>query len=183
MRRKILLTVAMGVVGFLAIVAMQPGEYRVARTTTMAAPAPVVFAQVNDFHRWEAWNPWATIDPNMRQTYAGAPAGPGAVYSWAGNKDVGEGRMTLTESRPHELIRIELEFLRPFAGTSTAEFTFTPTGTPVGTGTAVTWSMTGRKNLVAKAVHLFVDMDRMIGAQFEEGLARMKTVAEAATRS
>ncbi len=110
----------------------------------------------------------------MKQTYEGAPAGTGAVYTWTGNRQVGEGRMTLTESRPPDLIRINLEFLKPFAATSTAEFTFSPEGQR----TAVTWSMVGNLNFVAKVIHLFVGMDRMIGANFEKGLADMKSVAE-----
>jgi uncharacterized protein YndB with AHSA1/START domain len=161
-----------------AVVAMQPAEFRVARTATMAAAPATVFAEVHDFRRWQAWNPWATLDPAMTHRYEGAPAGPGAVYAWAGNGEVGEGRMTLTESRPPELIRIRLEFLEPFPGTSTAEFTFRPEGD----GTAVTWSMSGTNNFVARAIHLVVDMDRMIGGQFDRGLARMKAVVEAAPR-
>jgi hypothetical protein len=164
------------VVVFVAIVATRPSEYRVARTATIAAPAPAVFAQVNDLHNWEAWSPWAKLDPAMKQTYEGAPAGPGAIYAWAGNNEVGEGRMTLTESRPSDLIRIKLEFLKPFAATSTAEFTFEPEGDR----TVVTWSMAGEVNFMAKAVHLFMNMDRMIGDNFEKGLARMKSITEAA---
>ena len=175
---RILIGLAAVAVGFVVVVALRPSEYRVARTATIAGPAPAVFAQVNDFHRWGAWNPWAKIDPEMTQGYAGAPAGAGAVYTWAGNKEVGEGRMTLTESRPSELIRIKLEFLKPFAATSTAEFTFTPEGDR----TAVTWSMTGDVNFMARAIHLFVDMDKMIGGNFEKGLADMKAVVEAAAR-
>ncbi len=174
MLTKILISLAVIVIGFVVIVAMRPSEYRVARTVTISAPAPVAFAQVNDFHKWDAWNPWAKMDPAMKQTYEGAPAGTGAVYTWTGNRQVGEGRMTLTESRPPELIRINLEFLKPFAATSTAEFTFRPDGQR----TAVTWSMVGSLNFVAKVVHLFVGMDRMIGANFEKGLADMKSVAE-----
>jgi len=170
---KILIAFAVIVIVFV-VVAMRPSEYRVARTVTISAPAPAVFAQVNDFHKWDAWNPWAKMDPAMKQTYEGAPTGTGAVYTWTGNKEVGEGRMTLTESRPHELIRINLEFLKPFAATSTAEFTFRPEGDR----TAVTWRMAGKVNFVAKVVHLFVDMDRMIGANFEKGLAQMKAVVE-----
>jgi Polyketide cyclase / dehydrase and lipid transport len=172
---KIVAALAVIVIGFAAFVATRPSEYRVARTTTMAAPASAVFAQVNDFHRWGAWNPWAKLDPAMKQAYEGAPAGPGAVYTWAGNKEVGEGRMTVTESRPNELVRINLEFLKPFAATSTAEFRFSPEGDR----TAVTWSMVGQTNFVAKIVHLFVDMDTMIGGNFERGLADMKMVVEA----
>jgi uncharacterized protein YndB with AHSA1/START domain len=175
MLMKILVVVAVILLGFLGVVAMRPGEYRVARTVIISAPAPAVFAQVNDFHKWEAWNPWAKLDPAMKQTYEGAPTGTGAIYTWTGNKQVGEGRMTLTESRPNELIRINLEFLKPFAATSTAAFTFTPQGNQ----TAVTWSMNGKLNFMAKAIHLFMDMDKMIGANFEKGLAHMKSVVEA----
>jgi hypothetical protein len=171
-----LITLAVVVVGLGAVVAMQPSEFRVARTATIAAPAPAVFDQVNDFRKWAAWNPWAALDPGMKQTYEGAPAGAGAIYTWAGNRQVGEGRMTLTESRPSELIRIRLEFLKPLAAVSTAEFTFAPDGPQ----TVVTWSMTGRNSFMAKAIHLVMNMDRMIGGNFEHGLARMKAVVEGA---
>jgi len=174
MLTKILIALAVIVVVFVVIVATRPSEYRVARTVTIAAPAPAVFAQVNDFHKWDAWNPWAKMDPAMKQTYEGAPAGTGAVYTWTGNKQVGEGRMTVTESRPPDLIRINLQFLKPFAATSTAEFTFRPEGQR----TAVTWSMVGKLNFVTKIVHLVVNMDKMIGGNFEKGLADMKAVAE-----
>src|SRR2546425_2284963 len=109
---KILVALAVIVLGFVGVVAMRPSEYRVARTATIAAPAPAVFAQVNDFHQWEAWNPWAKIDPAMKYTYEGAPAGVGAVYTWAGNREVGEGRMTITESRPNERVAVKLEFMK-----------------------------------------------------------------------
>jgi len=175
MIRKILIALAGIAVVFVAIVAMRPSEYRVARTVRISASAPAVFAQVNDFHKWEAWSPWAKLDPAMKQTYEGAPAGIGAIYRWAGNNEVGEGRMTLTESRPSELVRITLEFLKPFAGTSIAEFTFKPEGNQ----TAVTWSMTGKVNFTAKVVHLVMDMDRMIGDKFETGLAQLKSITEA----
>jgi hypothetical protein len=115
------IALAIIVVVFVVIVAIQPSEFRVVRSASISAPAPVVFAQVNDFHKWEAWNPWGKIDPAMKQTYEGAPAGAGAIYTWTGNKEVGEGRMTITESRPSELIRIKMEFFKPFAGTSIAE--------------------------------------------------------------
>jgi len=171
---KILVPVAVIVLGFLAIVAMQPADYRVTRTATIAAPAPAVFAQVNDFHNWQAWSPWEKIDPAMKRTYEGAPAGAGAIYAWVGNKEVGEGRMTMTESRPSELIRIKLEFVKPFRATSIAEFTFEPRGDQ----TAVTWTMTGQKNFLTKAIHLFMNMDRMVGGSFESGLAQIKALAE-----
>ena len=176
MATKILIVMPIVVVVFAGIVALQPSEFRIARTANMRAPAPAVFAQVNDFHKWEAWNPWGKLDPAMKQTYQSAPAGTGAVYTWTGNKEVGEGRMTIIESRPSDLIRINLEFFKPFAATNLAEFTFRPAGDQ----TAVTWSMTGKNNFMAKAIHLFMNMDKMIGAQFEQGLAQMKSVVEAA---
>lgn len=174
---KILMVMPIVVVVFAGIVALQSSEFRVARTAKMRAPAPAVFAQVNDFHKWEAWNPWGKLDPTMKQRYQGAPAGTGAVYTWTGNKEVGEGRMTIVESRPNDLIRINLEFFRPFAATNLAEFTFRPEGDQ----TAVTWSMTGKNNFMAKAIHLFMNMGKMIGAQFEQGFAQMKSVVEAAS--
>ncbi len=175
---KTLVAIAAIVVVLAAIVAMQPAEFRVARTATIAAPASAVFAQVNDFRNWDAWSPWAKLDPAMKKTYAGAPAGTGAVYAWNGNNEVGEGRTTITESRPNDLVRIKLEFVRPFAATNDVEFTFKP----AGDGTAVTWSMTGRNSFMARAVGLVMDMDKMVGGQFEQGLAQMKSVAEAAPK-
>jgi hypothetical protein len=174
---KILMVMPIVIVVFAGIVALRPSEFRVTRTTKMRAPAPAVFAQVNDFHSWEAWKPWGKMDPAMKQTYQGAPAGTGAVYTWTGNKEVGEGRMTIIESRPNDLIRINLEFFKPFAATNIAEFTFRSEGDQ----TIVTWSMSGKNNFMAKAIHLFMNMDKMIGAQFEQGLAQMKSVVEEAS--
>jgi hypothetical protein len=172
----ILLVLATIIVVLLVVVAMQPAEFRVSRSASMAAPPADVFAQVNDFHRWQAWSPWANIDPAMKQTYEGSPSGTGAVYGWSGNSQVGEGRMTLTDSRPHERIQIQLDFLRPFKATNTAEFNFKPNGNR----TEVTWSMSGRKNFIVKAFGLFMSMDKMVGGQFAKGLAAMKTVVESA---
>jgi len=179
MLTKILIAVAAIVAVFAVIVAVQPSVFRVARSATVAAPPPVVFAQVNDFHNWAAWNPWGKIDPAMKQAYEGAPAGIGAIYTWSGNNEVGAGRMTIIDSRASDLIRVKLEFFKPLAGVSTAEFTFKPDGNQ----TTVTWSMFGEKNFMAKAVHLFMNMDKMIGGQFEKGLADMKTVVEAPFKS
>jgi uncharacterized protein YndB with AHSA1/START domain len=160
MLKTILISLAVIVIVLAVIVALQPSEFRVARSTTISASPATVFAQVNDFHKWEAWNPWGKIDPAMKQAYAGAPAGSGAIYTWAGNNEVGEGRMTITESRPNDLILVKLEFFKPFSGNSLAEFTFKPEGNQ----TVVTWSMTGQNNFMAKAVHLFMNMDKMIVA-------------------
>ena len=175
---KVLIAITIILVLFAVIVTLQPSSFRVARSTSISAPSATVFAQVNDFHRWEAWNPWGKIDPAMKQSYEGAPAGTGAVYTWAGNNEVGVGRMTITDSRPSDLIRIKLEFFKPFAATNQSEFTFKPEGDQ----TVVTWSMTGTNNFMAKAVHLFMNMDKMVGGQFEKGLVHMKATAEATAK-
>ena len=128
MLKWILTAVAAVVVIFLIVVALQPVRLSVERSATMRAPAPAAFAQVNDFQNWRAWSPWEKVDPALKRQYEGPKAGTGAVYAWQGNKDVGEGRMTITESRPAELVRIRLEFFKPFAATNTAEFSFKPAG-------------------------------------------------------
>ncbi|HZU31126.1 MAG TPA: SRPBCC family protein [Candidatus Angelobacter sp.] len=120
----ILVTAAAIVVVFVVIVATRPADFSVTRSKTISAPATVVFAQVNDFHNWNAWSPWAKMDLTMKTTYEGPSAGTSASYSWAGNSKVGAGRMTIVESRPSELIRIRLEFLKPFPATNQTEFTF-----------------------------------------------------------
>jgi hypothetical protein len=178
MLKIILIALAVIIIVLAVVVTLQPAEFRVARSATMSAPAQVIFAQVDDLRKWEAWNPWQKIDPAMKLTFAGPPAGPGASYSWMGNNQVGEGRLTITESRPNDLVRINLEFMKPFAATNTATFTFKPEGNQ----TAVTWSMEGRNNFFAKAIHLCMNMDKMVGGQFEKGLADMKSVAEASPR-
>lgn len=175
----ILVVVAVLIAVIVALIAAQAPEYRVERSTRVAAPPAVLFAQVNDLHNWDAWSPWAKLDPQMQQTYEGPPSGTGAVYHWLGNKKVGEGRMTIVENRPNEVVRIKLEFLKPFAAVADTEFTFKPDGNE----TAVAWSMAGKKNFMAKAFHLFVNMDKMIGGDFEKGLAQLKSVAETATKT
>jgi hypothetical protein len=182
MRKKLLIAAAAIVAVlavFAAVVAMQPAEFRVARSAIIFAPTPDVFAQVNDFHNWEAWSPWAKLDPAAKVSFAGSPAGEGAVFNWSGNRKVGEGRMTLIESKPSERIRIRLEFVKPMQGTSIAEFTFIAQGER----TAVTWSMTGRNGFIAKAVCLVMNMDKMIGGDFEQGLVNLRAVAEAARKT
>ena len=161
---------------FVIIAAMRPSEFRVTRFATITAPPEQVFPQVNELRKWEAWNPWGKMDPNCRMTYAGPPAGVGASYAWAGNNKVGEGRSTITESKPNELVRFRLEFAKPMKATNTAEFTFRPEGDQ----TVVTWTMSGRNNFVGKAFGLVANCDKMIGGQFEKGLAQMKSLVEEA---
>ncbi|HWB58544.1 MAG TPA: SRPBCC family protein [Chthoniobacteraceae bacterium] len=159
------------------VVSLRPADFRITRSAVIAAPPAVVFANVNDFHKWEAWSPWAKMDPDSKMEYAGAPAGEGSVYSWSGNSKVGEGRMTLLESQPNEFIKLKLEFFKPFQATHTVEFTFSP----VGMQTDVSWSMYGKNNFAAKAVTLVMNCDKMIGGQYEQGLASLNEVSRAAT--
>ena len=154
--------------------ALQPSTFRVARTATIAASAQDVFAQINDFHAWEAWSHWAKLDPAARATFEGPAAGKGAIFRWSGNDKVGEGQMTLTESRPVDLVRIKADFVRPFEGGNMTEFTLKSEGNQ----TAVTWSMFGENDFIGKAICLFVDMDKMLGGDMEKGLSQMKAVVE-----
>ncbi len=177
MLKKILLVVVALVAALVVVVAAQPATYKVVRTASIAAPQSDVFSLVNDFHRWDAWSPWAKLDPAMKTSYDGPAAGTGAIYSWTGNDKVGEGRMTVLESKPGELVRIKLEFLKPFAQSSLTEFALAGQGS----STSVTWSMSGDNNFIAKGMCLFMGgMDKMIGPDFERGLAQLKTAAESA---
>jgi hypothetical protein len=171
-----LLALVVIIASLAAVVAMQPNEFRVSRSATMSAAPAAVFAQVNDFHRWENWSPWVKMDPEAKLSYEGPTSGEGAKFSWDGNSDVGAGSMTIVESQPSERIGIKLDFVRPFAGTSATLFTFEPQGDE----TKVTWNMAGENNFIAKAIGLVIDCDKMVGEQFEIGLAKMKTIAEAA---
>jgi hypothetical protein len=141
----------------------------------MAAPPERALAQVNDFHAWKNWSPWEAREPGLKRTFSGASAGTGAVYAWSG-RELGEGRMTIESSEPPARVSIKLEFLKPFTATNSATYSFVP----VPGGTRVTWAMDGANNFVGKAFQLFVNMDRHIGADFERGLARMKSLAEQA---
>jgi uncharacterized protein YndB with AHSA1/START domain len=173
----IVLVAAAALVALGAVIARRPSAFTVSRSTHIQAPAAAVFQHVNDFHRWDAWSPWAKLDPSMTTRFEGAPAGTGAVYSWEGNRKVGAGRMEVLDSVGDERIRIGIDFLRPFKANNLIEFTFAPDGT----GTRVTWTMSGEnKDFMSKAFAMFVDMDKLVGRDFEKGLASMKAVAETA---
>ncbi|MCX6953305.1 MAG: SRPBCC family protein [Verrucomicrobia bacterium] len=174
MLKKILLGLAVIVAAILVLAAFQPSTYRVERSVTLAAPPAVPFASVNAFKQWLPWSPWEKKDPAMKRTFSGPDAGVGAVYAWEGNSEVGSGRMAILESRPAELIRIKLEFFTPMEGLSEAVFAFKPEGDR----TKVTWTMTGANNYVGKLFCLFMNMDKMVGGDFEQGLASLKTVSE-----
>lgn len=175
MLKKILGGLAALLLAFVALVATRPDTFTVQRDATLPVMPDVAFALVNDFHRWPEWSPWDKRDPNQKTTHSGAEAGTGAVYAWVGNDDVGEGRMTIEESKVNELVRINLEFMRPMQSASITTFTFKP----VEGGTQVTWNMSGPHNFMSKAMCLFMDMDQMVGKDFERGLASLKTAAEA----
>lgn len=175
MLKKILLAVGILLVVFIIVVALQPSDFRIVRSTQVSAPPERVFPLVNDFHQWQEWSPWAKLDPAAKNSFEGPSSGVGAIFRWSGNNEVGEGSMTITESKPSERILLRLEFLKPMAGTSLTEFTFQPQGDK----TVVTWAMTGQNNFVGRAMCLVMNMDKMVGGQFEKGLETMKALAEA----
>jgi hypothetical protein len=149
------------------------GSYSVARTVTVKAPASRVHELVNDFHRWTAWSPWEDLDPDLERTYSGPDEGVGAHYAWKGNRKAGAGSMEITESSAED-IAVALEFLKPFKSTSTTVFTFVPAGET----TEVTWQMTGDQKGLMAVFGKVMSMDKLIGPDFEKGLARLKAAAE-----
>lgn len=171
--------IVVGLVVFLGLlvilVATRPSAFRVERSAVIAAPPERLFERVNDLRAWGAWSPYEKKDPDMHRTFVDAAAGVGATYAWAGDKNIGEGRMTVERSERPSLVGIRLEFFKPFKGTNAVTFTFAP----APGGTKVTWAMDGRCNFVTKGVSMVMDMDRMIGTDFEAGLAALKAEAEA----
>lgn len=174
MLKKILIAFGILILVFIIVVATRPPQFRVSRSITVAAPAAAVFPHVNELKKWQPWSPWVKLDPNAKSTFEGPDAGVGSVMGWAGNQDVGEGKMTIIESKPHELVRYRLEFYKPMAGVSEAEFTFKPEGN----STVVTWSMHGTNNFVGRAMCMVMNMDKMLGGQFEQGLTSIKGLVE-----
>lgn len=175
MLKKILVVLAGFFTIFAIIVALQPDDFKITRTQTISAPAFIVFAKVNVLQNWQEWSPWAKLDPNVKNTYEGPEFGVGSVFHWAGNSDVGEGRMTITESKTNELIKIKLEFIKPMETTNETEFIFNSDGV----ATSVTWSMSGKRSFIEKAFNLVFNMESIVGADFEKGLKAMKASAEA----
>jgi uncharacterized protein YndB with AHSA1/START domain len=174
MLKKILIVLLIAIVGVLGYAATKPDSFRVERKTTIAAPPEKVFAMIEDFHRWGEWSPWEKLDPAMARTFSGSDKGLGAVYAWRGNSDVGEGRMEILESAPPGKLVIKLDFTDPFEARNTAEFTLTPTPT----GTEVVWAMYGPSPYISKLMDTLMNMDKMIGKDFETGLSNMKAAAE-----
>lgn len=176
MRKKFLSFLFLAVIFFFIVAGLQPAEFHVERALTIKAPAATIFAQVNDLHRWNAWSPWAKLDPNATTEFKGPKAGVGANMHWEGNQEVGVGTMTIIESEPNKHLALQLDFEKPLAGRNRSDFTFSPAE---GGGTLVTWSMDGHKNFAAKAIGLLLNCEKMVGEQYEQGLANLQqTVAK-----
>jgi uncharacterized protein YndB with AHSA1/START domain len=158
----------------LTYAATRPDVFRVQRSLVVNAPPDKIYALVNDLRSWSAWSPYEHKDPAMKRTYEGAASGKGAIYGWDGNKNVGRGRMEIIEASPPGKIVIKLDFIKPFEAHNTVEFTMAPTSD----GTTVTWAMYGPNLFIGKVMGLFLDMDKMVGGDFEAGLASLKVAAE-----
>lgn len=173
MLKKILIVLLIAIVGVLGYAATRPDTFQVQRKAVIAAPPEKVFAMIDDFRRWNEWSPWDKLDPAMTRTFGGPATGVGATYAWAGNSAVGEGRMEILESTAPSKIRIKLDFIKPFESNNVTEFVLVPRDG----GTDVTWTMQGPNLYVSKLMDTFVDMDAMIGKDFEKGLADMGAAA------
>lgn len=171
---KIILVLAVLLALFLIYAALQPSTFRITRSTVVAAVPDAIFEHVNNLQLGQAWSPWKKLDPAATYTFSGPASGVGCRIEWSGNKDIGAGRQTITESRPGQLVRSHVEFFRPFAGASDAEFSFEPQGGQ----TKVTWALAGKNNLLAKIFCVFVNQDKMLGTSLAEGLASLKEVVE-----
>jgi len=158
----------------LAFAATRPGAFRVQRAASIKAPAEQIFPLIDDFHRWGSWSPWEKRDPAMKRAFGGASSGRGAIYEWDGNAKVGKGRMEITDRSPPSRVTVKLDFLRPLEGHNICEFTLEPTGD----ATSVTWAMRGAVPFIGKVIHVFFNMDRMVGRDFEAGLSNLKAVVE-----
>ena len=161
------------VAAVLVLAATKPDTFRVERATRIKAPPERIFALLNDFRNWTSWSPWEKMDPALKRSYSGAPSGKGAVYEWEGNKKVGKGRMEILDAAPSR-VAIKLDFLKPFEAHNNVAFTLEPQGD----ATLVTWAMHGPLPYIGKVMHVFMNMDRMVGKDFETGLANLKAAAE-----
>jgi uncharacterized protein YndB with AHSA1/START domain len=174
MLKIVIIVVVLALAGVLVAAATRPDEFSVQRSVSIKAPAEKIYPMINDFRQWPEWSPWEHLDPTMKRTLSGASSGPGAVYAWDGSGKVGAGRMEIKEASAPSKIGIQLDFIRPFEGHNVTDFTLVPRGD----ATEVTWLMHGPSPLVSKLMGLFVNMDTMIGKDFEAGLANLKATAE-----
>ncbi|MGL4322484.1 MAG: SRPBCC family protein [Beijerinckiaceae bacterium] len=162
--------------GLLIYAATRPDHFKIVRSAVVPAAPAAVFAQINDLQRWQGWSPWEGLDPALKRSYSGPPAGVGAAYGWQGNTKAGEGRMEIVESVPDQTIVFKLDFLKPFEAHNRVTFTLVP----VAAGTQVTWAMDGPQNFMAKLMGALLNIDRMVGRDFEKGLARLSEVVKTA---
>jgi hypothetical protein len=174
MFKIIALVVVVLLAALLIYAATKPDTFSVQRSASINAPPKKIFAHINDFHSWGPWSPYEKKDPAMKRTYSGSANGRGAVYEWDGDKTVGKGRIEITESSPPTKVTMALDMLTPFEAHNIVVFTLDPKGD----STSVTWAMNGQTPYIAKVVHVFLDMDTMVGKDFETGLANLKTIAE-----
>ncbi|OJH42448.1 SRPBCC family protein [Cystobacter ferrugineus] len=179
MLTKILLGVAVALVAFIGFIATRPSTFKIERSTTVSAPAHVVYALVADFHKVGTWSPFMKPDPTRRDTYAGTPATVGHSVAWASSEKASEGKMTIVSLNPPEQLQLELDFIKPFKATNATVFRFEQ----AGNGTTVTWVMTGQNGFMNKAFSVFMDMDKLVGADFEAGLATLKNLSEAEAKA
>ena len=170
----VLLVTALAIV--LIVASTKPATFSVRRSAVIQAPAEVIFPLIDDFHRWPNWSPWENKDPAMKRSYSGAESGKGAVYAWDGNKNVGSGRMEILDASSPSKITIKLDFFKPFEAHNTAEFTFVPERDAAATN--VIWVMQGPSSFMSKLMQVFMDLDKMIGRDFEAGLANLKKLVE-----
>jgi uncharacterized protein YndB with AHSA1/START domain len=170
----VILAIAIAIV--LIFASTKPAAFAIQRSAVMQAPAETVFPLINNFHQWTKWSPWENRDPALKRTYSGAESGKGAVYAWDGNKNVGSGRMEILDASSPSKITIKLDFLKPFEAHNTAEFTFVPERD--ASATNVIWVMRGPSSFMSKVMQVFMDFDKMIGKDFETGLANLKALAE-----
>jgi|SRR6187402_2156508 len=174
MVRKLVLIVVLLVVVVLLYASRQPDTFRVERSAVIAASAEKIYPLIDDFHQWRLWSPWNKLDPAAKITIGSPSSGPGATYAWDGNRKIGAGTMLILDDAPPTRVRIKLDFVKPMAGTSENLYTLTPEAG----GTRVTWTMTGPMTFVSKVMCVFMSMDKMVGGDFERGLANIKGVAE-----
>ena len=174
MLKIIAIVVVVLIVGVLIFAATRPDTFRLERSASIKAPPEKIFAILNDFKQWSTWSPWEKKDPAMKRNFGATTAGKGATYGWEGNKNVGTGSMRITESVPSTRLALNLDFLEPFEAHNFVEFTLTAQGDT----TNVTWAMHGPANFMTKVIHVFMNMDKMVGPDFEAGLANLKAAAE-----
>jgi len=169
-----LIIIAIIILAVLAMAMARPAEFSVVRSADFAASPEEVFNNLNDFKNWKAWSPWEAMDANMQRNYSGTPAGKGAKYAWVGNKKVGEGNMEITRSNPFTSIELNLNFLKPFKANNVTEFTLVPKGEV----TKLIWEMRGASPFMMKVMGIFMDFDKIVGKDFEQGLANLKSIVE-----